>query len=35
MVGVVWTTREGEADMWVRESGSVAEHLAYLGYPID
>jgi sulfate adenylyltransferase (ADP) / ATP adenylyltransferase len=35
MVGVVWTTREGEADRWVRESGSVAEHLAYLGYPID
>lgn len=35
MVGVVWTTREGEADVWEWQSGSAKEHLAHLGYPVD
>lgn len=34
MVGVVWTTRTTEVDRWIEESGSIKEHLAYLGYPI-
>lgn len=34
MVGVVWTTREGEGDWWLRQSGSVREHLKHLGYPV-
>ena len=34
MLGVAWTTRLREFDLWVEESGSIRNHLEYLGHPV-